>query len=325
MKIISGQTKLHLNGESAVVIGKFDGMHRGHQYLILELLRCAAAPPHTLNTVVFTFDPSPAVFFSGQVQPELFTKEEKRRVFARLGIDLLIEYPMNADTAKMPAETFVSEVLCEALCARLIVAGSDLTFGHKGQGNVALLESMKHSLGYETCIVDKLIHEGREISSTYVREMVSEGRMEDAAHLLGAPYTVSGPVQHGKRLGHTIGFPTVNLLPPAEKLLPPDGVYFTRTRIGDTLYDGMTNIGVRPTVSSDGTRSVETHLFDCDEDLYGREIEVDMLHFHRKECAFADVNALKEQIGTDRGEAEAFFAELSAEPENTQGRFGKRD
>ncbi len=132
--------------------------------------------------------------------------------------------------------------------------------------------------------------------------------MEEAALLLGAPYIVSGRVQHGKRLGHTIGFPTVNLLPPEEKLLPPDGVYFTKTLIDGMLCDGMTNIGVRPTVSSDGSRSVETHLFDCDKDLYGAEIEVSMMHFHRKETAFADVAALKAQLKKDRTAAEAYFA-----------------
>ena len=197
MQIISGTTEFECKHHTAVAIGKFDGIHQGHRMLLSQILK---AKEDGLQSAVFTFDPPPGVFFSGKPQAELTTKEEKRRVFDRMGIDLLIEFPMNAETAAMPPETFVREVLHDRLQTRFIAAGTDLSYGDRGKGDWHLLQAMSERMGYQVQVIDKIMYNGREISSTFVREEVQKGNMELAERLLGAPYCVAGNVMHGKRL-----------------------------------------------------------------------------------------------------------------------------
>jgi riboflavin kinase/FMN adenylyltransferase len=209
MQIISGTTEFKSEDRTAVAIGKFDGIHLGHRELLKQILR---AKEDGLKTTIFTFDPSPAVFFSGKEQAELTTKNEKRRIFERLGVDLLVEFPMNAQTAAIPAERFVKEILCERLQTRFLAAGTDLSFGDQGKGNWHLLKALSGKYGYQIQVLDKMLYEGREISSTFVREELKKGNMELVTRLLGEPYSITGHVAHGKQLGRTIGMPTMNLL-----------------------------------------------------------------------------------------------------------------
>lgn len=181
MQIISGTTEFECKHHTAVAIGKFDGIHQGHRMLLSQILK---AKEDGLQSAVFTFDPPPGVFFSGKPQAELTTKEEKRRVFDRMGIDLLIEFPMNAETAAMPPETFVREVLHDRLQTRFIAAGTDLSYGDRGKGDWHLLQAMSEQMGYQVQVIDKIMYNGREISSTFVREEVQKGNMELAERLL---------------------------------------------------------------------------------------------------------------------------------------------
>ena len=265
-----------------------------------------------MKTVIFTFDPSPQAFFSRDVLPQLFTVDEKRHFFEDMGVDVLLEYPLDRETASMPAEVFLERVICGMLHTKLLVCGSDISFGHLGAGNFALLRKKATQYGYEPLCVEKLTRgagaQETVISSTLVREAVLAGDMEEASALLCAPYSVSGTIMHGRRLGRTIGFPTVNLLPPPEKCLPPFGVYFTMTRIDKERYPGMTNIGIRPTVSKEHAVSVETYLFDYEGDLYGRFITVELLHYHRAERAFGGVEELRCALTHDEEAARAYFA-----------------
>lgn len=169
MQIISGTTEINWEQHTAVAIGKFDGIHQGHRRLLDRIIR---AKEDGLAATIFTFDPPPSVFFSGKPQAELTTKEEKRRIFDKMGIDLLIEFPMNARTAAMPPETFVSRVLHEQLKARYIAAGTDLSFGDRGKGDWHLLKAMAEKMGYQVQVIDKIMYGGREISSTFVREEI---------------------------------------------------------------------------------------------------------------------------------------------------------
>ena len=175
MQIISGTTEINWEQHTAVAIGKFDGIHQGHRRLLDQIIR---AKEDGLAATVFTFDPPPSVFFSGKPQAELTTKEEKRRIFDKMGIDLLVEFPMNARTAAMPPETFVSRVLHEQLKARYIAAGTDLSFGDRGKGDWHLLKAMAEKMGYQVQVIDKIMYGGREISSTFVREEILKGNME---------------------------------------------------------------------------------------------------------------------------------------------------
>lgn len=296
MRIIEETTRFHIALDTAVVIGKFDGFHRGHQKLVQKLLELKA---QGLVTVVFTFVPSPAAFFSGEPQEELTTVSERRRLFAKAGVDYLIEYPFNEWTVDMEPERYISEVLVERLRAKYIVAGEDVSFGRNGQGDCRLLQQMAAEGGYQVIIIDKVLHEGREISSTYVREAVKRGDMELAQKLLGRPYHINGVVVHGNHLGTQMGIPTANIIPPAEKLLPPNGVYYSRIKIGKIDYSGITNIGTKPTVSGEAALGVETFIYDWHYKIYGEDVEVYLLSFKRPEVRFDGIEALEEQLAED--------------------------
>lgn len=287
---------------TAVAIGKFDGIHVGHRKLLTEIME---QKKQGLLACVFTFDPSPAVFFGKGNVMELTTKEEKRKLFEQMGVDVLVEFPMNEQTAKIAPEVFVKEVLCEMLGAKYVAAGEDVSFGDKGAGNAALLEKMSGELGYQLALISKVCYEGREVSSTYVRECVEQGQMELAATLLGKPYSVEGEVLHGYKLGRTLDMPTTNMCPPERKLLPPFGVYFANVSVWDEgrsdwdTYGGITNIGMKPTVEAERKVGVETHIFDFEGDLYGRWVKVELLKYHRPEKRFENVESLKVELHKD--------------------------
>ncbi len=298
MQIISGTVDFELQGASAVAIGKFDGMHRGHKALLNEILQ---AKKEGLLAAVFTFDPSPAAFFSGKAVKGLTTKEEKRRLFRQLGIDVLVEFPLNETTAAMPPEEFIRAVLCRRMKAAFIAAGTDLSYGDKGRGDYRLLESLSAECGYRVRIINKVLEGGEEISSTRVRECVETGRMEEAAQLLGAPYAVMGTVVHGNQIGRTIGFPTVNLTPPEDKLLPPNGVYRSEVECCKGIFRGLTNVGVKPTVEQgkNPPMGVETYLYGFEGDIYDTFLTVRLKAFVRPEQKFKGLSRLKEQLQKD--------------------------
>ncbi len=299
MELIQGTTRFLLPEKTAVAIGKFDGIHRGHRRLLQEILD---AKEDGYRAAVFTFDPPAGSFFSGKTVKELTTREEKRRIFADLGVDYLVEFPLNARTAAISAEDFILRILVAQMHAGLIAAGMDLSFGDKGAGDARLLAAMAQAGGYQVSIIDKVRLDGREISSTYVREEVAGGNMLLAARLLGCPYQISGIVVHGKQLGRRIGMPTLNLLPPKDKLLPPAGVYYSRTLYQGKTYRSITNLGVKPSVSQEKITTVETYLYDFDREIYGEEITVQLLHFKRPEQKFPSVEALKKNMEKDISE-----------------------
>lgn len=303
MQVISGTTDFQLFDKSAVAMGKFDGIHLGHQELINRIL---AWKNKGISAVIFTFDPSPEVFFGQQESKTLMTAEEKRSSFEKLGIDVLIEFPLNKETAATEPERFVTEYLVRKLQAAVIAAGTDLSFGNRGAGNAGMLCRMAKENGYEVEIIEKVSLDGEEISSTAVRKAVSAGNMEKAAALLGAPYQISGVVVSGRQLGRTIGMPTVNLLPAQEKLLPPRGVYYSYVQAAGKWYPGISNIGYKPTVSSRQSIGVETYLYHYDGNLYDEEITVRLLHFKRAELKFDSVESLKTQMQRDMQEGMTF-------------------
>lgn len=296
MEIITNTTDFYLDRETAVAIGKFDGIHIGHRRLLEEIRE---KKKDGLCTCVFTFDPAPAVLFGWSDGKELTTKEEKHVLFERAGVDILIEYPMNPGTAATAPETFVTEVLAERMQTRFLAAGSDLSFGAGGSGNAQLLRKMGTELGFQVKVIAKVCLEGREVSSTYVRSCVEKGDMRLAEKLLGMPYPVMGTVVEGNRLGRKLGFPTVNLLPAGSKLLPPNGVYFSKVRHRGRLYRAISNVGYKPTVTEERVMGLESYLYDFDGDIYGEPIEVYLLQFSRPEQRFETVEALRRQLETD--------------------------
>lgn len=304
MQIIQNTTTFRIPEKTAVAIGKFDGIHKGHRLLLDEIIK---AKEKGLCAAVFTFDPVPAAFFSGQAVKELTTLQEKRECFRKMGIDYLVEYPLNERSASVKPEEYVKGFLLDQMQAALVVAGADITFGEKGAGNAALLKDIAGRNACDVKILDKLQYQGRDISSTLVRELVEQGEMEEAAKLLGEPFFLYGTVVHGNEIGRTIGFPTINVMPPSNKLLPPNGVYFSKVIVEGHAYNGITNIGNKPTVGEGYQRGAETFLYDFEGNLYDSQVKTELLHFVRKECKFSDFAELKDAIADNVLQGKVYF------------------
>ncbi len=290
--------------KSAVAIGKFDGIHIGHQ----SLLQCIInKKKEHMQAVVFTFSPSPEEFFRGQLLPVIDTVEEKRNNFEKMGVDILIEYPLTKESASISPEAFMEDILYKGLNAGYVVSGKDLSFGNKGAGNSAMLQEFANEKGFCYEMIDKVCVDDREVSSTFVRETILKGDMELVNRMLGRRYCIGGTVVHGKALGRTIQMPTINIVPAKEKLLPPSGVYATVTVIDNSEYFGVTNIGIKPTVTDDKVVGVETHLFDFDEDVYGKNVVTHLVRFIRPEKKFANVEDMLTGIREDCALARSLF------------------
>ena len=296
MRIISGTTDFMIEEGTAVAIGKFDGLHLGHRKLLREILR---QKEDGMKATVFTFDPSPEVFFGMNPSRELSTREEKRELFREIGIDILVEFPFNKETAAISPEDFIVDILCRRMNAKFVAAGTDLSFGAMGKGNFELMSSLARHLDFDACKIDKIERNGKVISSTLIRDLVEKGDMEEAAACLGEPYKITGRIVHGRALGRKIGIPTLNQIPPADKLLPPFGVYYSEVRADGRTFKGMTNIGIKPTVTDEHRTTVETYLYNFSGDLYGEYAEVKLLTFRRPEHRFANVEELRKIMQND--------------------------
>lgn len=295
MKIMNDTLDFSIPEESAVTLGKFDGIHKGHQKLMKKIL---AKKEQGLKSVVFTFGQMPGTVFYGKGRT-ILTREERKQHLEAMGIDYMVECPFVPEIIQMEPEDFVKKILVEQLNVKYIAVGPDFRFGHNRRGGCSLLKEMAAQFGFEVEVVEKECLEDKVISSTYVRHMLETGEMEMVQKLLGYPYYVSGTVIRGHAIGRTIGIPTINLLPDDEKILPPNGVYLTKTIIGEEEHFGITNIGVKPTISGEEAKGIETHLFDFEGDLYDRELTVAFYAFERKERRFPSLEELKEQLKKD--------------------------
>ncbi len=285
-----------------VAVGKFDGEHRGHQKIIATMLDIAREKQ--LKTAIFTFGTPPAAVVSGQRRPQILTNEERRERLHQAGIDYIVEYPFDAEIAAMDGEDFVREILLGAMRMRAIVGGEDLRFGKAGAVNAAKLKSLGERLHFSVYIIQKETEAGEEISSSLIRDALAAGDMAKANTLLGMPYTAEGVVQHGNGIGNRIlGFPTINLLLPAGKLLPRRGVYQTETVLPDgRTFRSITNVGTNPSVEQDHLSHrlrLESFLLDFSGNLYDTRVRLRFLRFIRPEKKFASLTALKQQIMAD--------------------------
>ena len=302
MKDWINQKAFHLPEDTVVAVGKFDGEHRGHQKIIATML--TVAREQGLKTAIFTFGTPPAAVVSGQRRPQILTNEERRERLHQAGIDYIVEYPFDAEIAAMDGEDFVREILLGAMRMRAIVGGEDLRFGKAGAVNAAKLKSLGERLNFSVYIIQKETEAGEEISSSLIREALAAGDMAKANTLLGMPYTAEGVVQHGNGIGNRIlGFPTINLLLPAGKLLPRRGVYQTETVLPDgRTFRSITNVGTNPSVEQDHLSHrlrLESFLLDFSGNLYDTRVRLRFLRFIRPEKKFASLTALKQQIMAD--------------------------
>ena len=291
------RTEEAVNGRSVVTLGKFDGLHRGHQKLIRRVCELARGKG---EAVVFAFD-------FPQERKMLLTAQEREERLRSWGVDRFIACPFTEELRQMTPEAFVREVLQERLHMAGVVVGSDFRFGKDRAGSADSLQRMGEESGFFVEILQKERDGDRDISSTYVREELTAGHMEKVGELLGYAYAICGEIVHGRHMGTALGFPTINLLPPAGKILPPNGVYAARVFAAGGEYRGISNLGTKPTVGGDEL-GLETHLYDCDRDLYGQQARVELLHFLRSERNFASTEELLAQIERDVAAGRALFA-----------------
>lgn len=295
---------LQLMEPTVLSLGKFDGLHRGHELLMDSVFEKAE---NGLKAAVFTFDipPNQAAETDQQV---ITTNEEKKQLFSERGIDYLIECPFTKEIMHMEAERFLAEV-AKRLCVRWIIVGTDFRFGHNRRGDYHMLQNYAGTYGYQVRVVQKMQYQGRDISSTYIREALKKGSIEFANELLGYPYFIQGKIIHGNQVGRTIGFPTINIQPPPQKLLPPFGVYVSKIRLDGKQYGGITNIGKKPTIEGDNPAGAETYIYDFHGDVYEKTAKVELLHFERPEMKFSGIEALKEQLEKDIAYGSEYLAE----------------
>lgn len=300
MQVYSGSDALPLLPRPVLTIGTFDGVHRGHRAILDRLIRRAKELGG--QSVLITFDPHPRTV----LQPDkplslLQTLNEKQESLAATGLDHLIVMPFTTEFAALSAEAYVRDFLVARFHPHTLIIGYDHRFGRDRSGDFALLEQMSGNYGFHVEEIPVQEIEDSAVSSTRIRRALLAGQVDLAAELLGRPFSFSGRVERGEQRGRTIGFPTANLaLQTANKLLPGNGVYAVRVEGAMGSYGGMMNIGVRPTVSHAGQRSIEVHLFGFSGDLYGQTLKVFCIARLREEQTFNGIEALKEQLGKDK-------------------------
>ena len=295
-----------LDEHTVVTLGKFDGIHKGHRKLIQKALEIANKTG--MKTAVFTFRVTEENKFPYMESEKITTPDERKSILEELGVDILVEYPFDTEVADTEPVDFLADVLKNKMKAAYVVVGEDWTFGRGGRGNAQTLKENGEKLGFEPVILEKETYDGRKIGSSWVREEITAGHMETVNILLDYPYSITGVVVHGNRIGRTIGFPTANIVPDKDKILPPFGVYASKTVIdGKEEYYGISNIGVKPTISDNNAVNVETNLIGYDGNLYGSSIKVELIHFQRPEMKFESVEALKNQLVRDIEFSKTYF------------------
>ncbi len=305
MKIFHGIENANILKPTVLTLGVFDGLHLGHQRImqtVVERAKIAGA-----HATAITFDPHPRTVLHPESSPPLLqTLDQRLANFEVLGIEQAIVVPFTREFASQPAEDFLSNIIRDRLHAREVYLGKGFAFGKNRGGNIDLLRQKSKELGFIADEVDEVQIRGQRISSSAIRKLLAEGRINLARRMLGRPYGVEGVIIRGDRRGHTIGFPTANLKP-HNRVIPRFGVYATATLIDGIWRKSITNIGVRPTFESAADPSIESYIFDFDGDLYGDVLRVRFLHRIRDERKFNGIDELKAQIEKDTARARNYF------------------
>jgi riboflavin kinase/FMN adenylyltransferase len=307
MKIFHGTENANIMRPTVLTLGVFDGLHLGHQRIMQTVVERAKAVGAAATAI--TFDPHPrAVLHPETAPPLLQTLDQRLANFEVLGIEQAIVIRFTRQFAGKPAEVFLEEIVHDRLHAREVYLGKGFAFGKGRGGNIELLREMSKKLGFFADEVDEVKIRGQRISSSRIRQLLAEGRVNLVRRMLGRPYGVEGVIIRGNRRGHTIGFPTANLQP-HNRVIPKFGVYATATLIDGTWRRSITNIGVRPTFEDTTEPSIETYIFDFDDELYGDVLRVRFLHRIRDERKFNGIEELKAQIERDTEHARNYFSQ----------------
>ncbi len=300
MKIFKGLRELHSDAPCAVTVGTFDGIHRGHRLIIEKLIKVAR--DRHLQTTLLTFDPHPRQVLLGPDKVKLLTTTDEKLL-------LLQQFPLNCvgvlkfdqRFAQLSYQEFVREILIERLKMKVLVIGYDHGFGKGREGTYENLQKLSAEWGFELYRVNPLVEGQQIIKSSHIRDLLARGNIEEANHLLGHRYFLSGKVIKGRLLGKEIDFPTANLqVTDSAKLIPADGVYAVDVNVDGREFKGMMNIGFRPTLNHSTERSIEVHIHHFDRDIYGQVITVYFKKRLRDEIKFPNLEALIEQLKIDK-------------------------
>jgi riboflavin kinase/FMN adenylyltransferase len=292
-----------------LALGNFDGLHRGHMKIIERVRRVANERGAT--AVAMTFDPHPPrVVRPDKAPPLLMTKTQRLEALERAGVDGVAVVRFTPELSRWDPETFVRTVLVEWLHVAEVWVGANFLFGHDRAGNFSSLRALGSRYGFRAEKIDPVRYKDFVVSSTRIRRLISEGRVDEAGALLGHPYTIDGTVVEGSHRGRSLGFPTANLAT-GNELIPPHGVYATTVRLDGVIYPSITNVGIRPTFVDEPTTVIETHLLDVERDLYGRTLRLGFVQRLRDERRFESVDLLKAQVGADVQKARTLFEQMS--------------
>ena len=297
MKIIDSKDIIETHAEYGIGLGNFDGVHRAHEFLITELVN--ECKNRNIKSMIYTFRKHPGNILEGNSIKLISSLERRIERFRELGVDCLCLVDFTREYANITARSFIKKILKEKYNTKLVVTGFNYRFGKGGKGNTDLLEKLGKELEFDVLIVPPVMLEDQVISSTLIREKIKEGKMESARNMMGRNYSIRGKVEYGNRIGTEIGFPTANIKPLKDFALPKSGVYYTNTIVDELTYKSITNIGNNPTVSEKKRVVIETHIFDFNSWLYGKNIEVLFISMIREEKKFLSVKALKKNIISD--------------------------
>lgn len=297
--------KKHHSGSICLALGNFDGVHAGHREILRKTVALAAEKG--LKSAALIFIPHPqSVLFPNRPPDLLQPVEDRIKMLGETGIDYVIRHPFTREFAAITPQQFVSEIICGKIAASCVVVGFNYTFGRYGSGTAADLKRYGKLLGFDLHIIDPVIVGGRVVGSSAIRELLAEGKVEEASLLLERPFYLRGTVVHGDGRGRRLGFPTANLKVSKEIMLPSNGVYLTKASSGLLKAWLLTNIGVRPTFGKK-ERSIEVYLFDLERDLYNKELKVCFITKIRNEMAFPDSRALACRIKKDIATAKSII------------------
>lgn len=292
--------------DTAVTIGKFDGVHRGHQHLIANLIERARG--EALASVAVVLYPNPSTILRpGTAVAYLTGLDERLELLRRLGPDSVGILPFTSELAQLSARDFAS-ILVQELRMRLLYVGPDFALGRNREGTPGALRRIGRDLGFRVEAADLLVEEGEKVGSSAVREALAAGEVEEVASLLGRPFSLRGPVVAGARRGVALGFPTANIAIGLDRALPAFGVYVSRAFVRENQYPSCTNIGVRPTFDAEARPTVESYIIDFQDKLYGEEVRIDLLHRLRDEMKFESADELVAQMRRDIADTRRYFS-----------------
>lgn len=298
MKIITDLSKRISVKNPVITIGTFDGLHIGHRKILKEVI--ALSKESYTDNVVVTFNPHPRIVL-GQEVSLLNTRDEKRQIIEDIGIDHLLEIPFTVEFSDLSADEFIN-LIVKILNPSIIVIGYDHGFGRDRSGNISMLEESGKRHGFKVIEIDAIEHENEKVSSSIIRTLLAEGNVNKAGVLLGKHYQIQGSVIRGNQIGKRIGYPTANLyLEDSHKLIPAMGVYASMVEFDGKIYKGMTNIGLRPTINAHQL-TIETNIFNFDQDIYYERIKVSFIERIRNENKFDTLDNLRVQLKSDKEE-----------------------